>query len=70
MNVRRSAPVSSRPQTTSPTNLLTASTTGWYARWKARKAAEAPAPVSEPEPAPPADGADELARWLAGDTGK
>jgi hypothetical protein len=66
----RSSTRPSRPQTNGPANLLGSSTSGWYAAWKARKAADVTAPPSEPEPTPEEDAPDALARWLAGDTTK
>ena len=66
MNVRPRT-TTSRPQTTSPTNLaLGSSTAGWYAEWKARKQA-APAPEVEPQAPPANDAAEALAKWLTGD---
>jgi hypothetical protein len=69
MNVRPSTSPS-RPQTNSPTKLLGSSTSGWYAAWKARKAADVQAPLSEPEPIPEGDAPDALARWLTSDNEK
>lgn len=68
MNVSRPAPVSSRPQAPRPTNLLSASTAGWYARWKARKEST-PVPAAEPARPPQGTAPDALTRWLAGDSG-
>jgi hypothetical protein len=70
MNVRRPSLLLSRSQTTTPTNLLTASTTSWYTQWKARQAAEVPAVEPAAEPPVGGDGPDALAQWLAGDTDK
>src|SRR3954468_12471591 len=70
MNVRRPSLLASRPQTTTTTNLFTASTAGWYARWKAGKDAPPPVPADEHAPAAEADAPAALARRLAPGAGK
>ena len=64
MNV--STPTLSRDKTADPTgHALGSSTSKWFAEWKQKKGAARSA-VTEPG-APPADGAEAPAKWLAGD---
>ncbi len=68
MTVRRPRPATPRLRPATPAGpSFKTSTAGWYADWKARKAAPAGPAPGRVESAPPDATADALARWLTAD---